>query len=118
MRMDGETVHIQEIETVADRKGKLMRVDFEQVTANYNVASARFTNGDSAVILPYDPQRDTVLLARQLRLPNSFAMAPRELWRRARESSMVIQPNRASLRRWRKNSVTELRKCIDCSNSM
>ena len=29
MRMDGDTVHIQEIETVADRKGKLMRVEFE-----------------------------------------------------------------------------------------
>lgn len=72
MRMDGETVHIQEIETVADRKGKLMRVDFEQRRRNGELQRRErevYDNGDSAVILPHDPDRDTVLLARQLRLP-------------------------------------------------
>ena len=72
MRMDGDTVHIQEIETVADRKGKLMRVEFEQRRRNGELQRRErevYDNGDSAVILPHDPHRDTVLLARQLRLP-------------------------------------------------
>jgi nudix-type nucleoside diphosphatase (YffH/AdpP family) len=72
MKMDGETVHIQEIETVADRKGKLMRVDFEQRRRNGELQRRErevYDNGDSAVILPHDPHRDTVLLAWQLRLP-------------------------------------------------
>jgi len=70
--MDGETVHIQEIETVADRKGKLMRVEFEQRRRNGELQRRErevYDSGDSAVILPHDPHRDTVLLARQLRLP-------------------------------------------------
>jgi GDP-mannose pyrophosphatase NudK len=72
MKMDGETVHIREIETVADRKGKLMRVDFEQRRRNGELQCRErevYDNGDSAVILPHDPHRDTVLLAWQLRLP-------------------------------------------------
>ena len=72
MKMDGETVHIREIETVADRTGKLMRVAFEQRRLNGELQRRErevYDNGDSAVILPHDPNRGTVLLARQLRLP-------------------------------------------------
>ena len=72
MRIDGETVHIQDLETISGRKGKLMRVDFEQRRRDGELQSRErevYDNGDSAVILPYDPDRGTVLLARQLRLP-------------------------------------------------
>jgi len=72
MRMNGETVHIQEIEKVADLKGKLMRVAFEQRRRDGELQRRErevYDNGDSAVILPHDPHRDTLLLVRQLRLP-------------------------------------------------
>ena len=55
MKMDGETVHIREIETVADHKGKLLRVTFEQRRRNGELQQRErevYDNGDSAVILP------------------------------------------------------------------
>ena len=70
--MDSETVHIREIETVASHKGKLLRVTFEQRRLNGEIQRRErevYDNGDSAVILPHDPHRNTVLLTRQLRLP-------------------------------------------------
>ena len=70
--MDGETVHIREIETVVDHKGKLLRVTFEQRRRNGELQQRErevYDNGDSAVILPHDARRNTVLLTRQLRLP-------------------------------------------------
>lgn len=70
--MDSETVHIREIETVASHKGKLLRVTFEQRRRNGEIQRRErevYDNGDSAVILPHDPHRNTVLLTRQLRLP-------------------------------------------------
>jgi GDP-mannose pyrophosphatase NudK len=72
MEIDSETVHIREIETVASHKGKLLRVTFEQRRRNGEIQRRErevYDNGDSAVILPHDPHRNTVLLTRQLRLP-------------------------------------------------
>ena len=52
---------IHDVETIAQNKGKLISVTYEQ--------RRRDDNGNSAVILPCDPDRKTVLLTRQLRLP-------------------------------------------------
>jgi nudix-type nucleoside diphosphatase (YffH/AdpP family) len=72
MKKDSQTVRIKEIQTLAQAKGKLMSVTFEQRRRN-GVWQQRkreiYDNGNSAVILPYDADRGTVLLTRQLRLP-------------------------------------------------
>lgn len=70
--MEGESIRICGIETIADAKGKLICVQYEQRRRNGELQSRRrevYDHGNSAVILPYDPDRNTVLLARQLRLP-------------------------------------------------
>jgi nudix-type nucleoside diphosphatase (YffH/AdpP family) len=72
MKMDGETVRICDIETIADAKGKLLSVSYEQRRRDGERQSRKreiYDSGNSAVILPYDSNRKTVLLARQLRLP-------------------------------------------------
>jgi nudix-type nucleoside diphosphatase (YffH/AdpP family) len=69
---DGENIQIDEIKTLADEKGKLTRVTFRQRRRDGSWQQRKreiYDNGNSATILPYDPQRRTVLLARQLRLP-------------------------------------------------
>jgi GDP-mannose pyrophosphatase NudK len=70
MTMDDEGVRICRSETIAH--GKLIRVDYEQRRRDGELQLRTrevYDNGNSAVILPYDPDRKTVLLARQLRLP-------------------------------------------------
>ena len=70
--MDGETVHIRDVETMAQGKGKLTRVTYEQRRRDGEQQRRQreiYDSGNSAVILPYDPDRKTVLLTRQLRLP-------------------------------------------------
>lgn len=70
--MDDEGVRICRVETVAHAKGKLIRVEYEQRRRDGEKQSRTrevYDNGNSAAILPYDPDRNTVLLARQLRLP-------------------------------------------------
>ena len=65
-------VRILERQTLADGTGKLISVKFEQRTRKGDRQIRKheiYDNGNSAVILPYDPDRKTVLLARQLRLP-------------------------------------------------
>ncbi|NOJ39300.1 NUDIX domain-containing protein [Bradyrhizobium australiense] len=72
MKLDGETVRICDVETVAQNKGKLIRVSYEQRRRDGEQQRRQreiYDNGNSAVILPYDPDRKTVLLTRQLRLP-------------------------------------------------
>lgn len=67
-----QTVRIDDIETLADEKGKLTRVSFRQRRRDGSWQPRKreiYDNGNSAAILPYDPQRKTVLLTRQLRLP-------------------------------------------------
>lgn len=71
-KMDGETVHIRDVETIAQGKGKLTRVTYEQCRRDGEQQQRQreiYDNGNSAVVLPYDPARKTVLLTRQLRLP-------------------------------------------------
>jgi GDP-mannose pyrophosphatase NudK len=70
--MDGETVHIHDVETIAQNKGKLISVTYEQHRRDGERQRRKreiYDNGNSAVILPYDSNRKTVLLTRQLRLP-------------------------------------------------
>ncbi|WP_210264797.1 NUDIX domain-containing protein [Bradyrhizobium archetypum] len=72
MKMEGESVHIHDIETIAHGKGKLLSVSYEQRRRDGEQQRRKreiYDNGNSAVILPYDPDRKTVLLTRQLRLP-------------------------------------------------
>lgn len=70
--MKDQTVRIDDIKTLADEKGKLTRVSFRQRRRDGSWQQRKreiYDNGNSATILPYDPQRKTVLLTRQLRLP-------------------------------------------------
>jgi GDP-mannose pyrophosphatase NudK len=70
--MSGETVRICDVETIAHVKGKLISVSYEQCRRDGERQRRKrevYDNGNSAVILPYDPDRKTVLLTRQLRLP-------------------------------------------------
>jgi len=70
--MEGENVRVCGIDTIADAKGKLISVRYEQRRRDGERQTRKreiYDNGNSAVILPYDPDRKTVLLARQLRLP-------------------------------------------------
>jgi nudix-type nucleoside diphosphatase (YffH/AdpP family) len=72
LTMDDEGVRICDIETIAQAKGKLVSVNYEQRRRDGEQQSRTreiYDNGNSAVILPYDPDRRTVLLTRQLRLP-------------------------------------------------
>ena len=72
MKMDGETVRVCDVETIAHNKGKLISVSYEQLRRDGELQRRKreiYDNGNSAVILPYDPDRKTVLLARQLRMP-------------------------------------------------
>ena len=72
MKMEGESVRICDVETVAHNKGKLISVSYEQRRRDGEQQKRKreiYDNGNSAVILPYDPDRKTVLLTRQLRLP-------------------------------------------------
>ena len=71
MKTDGP-VRIKDIETLSDAKGRLTSVTFEQRRRNGDWQQRKreiYDNGNSAVILPYDADRGTVLLTRQLRLP-------------------------------------------------
>jgi len=72
MKMDGETVRVCDVETIAHNKGKLISVSYEQRRRDGELPRRKreiYDNGNSAVILPYDLDRKTVLLARQLRMP-------------------------------------------------
>jgi GDP-mannose pyrophosphatase NudK len=72
MTEDSETVRIKEMQTLAQQKGKLTLVTFEQRTRSGEGRERKrevYDNGNSAAILPYDAERKTVLLTRQLRLP-------------------------------------------------
>ncbi|WOH68515.1 NUDIX domain-containing protein [Bradyrhizobium sp. BWA-3-5] len=72
MRIEGESVRVCGIDVIADAKGKLISVRYEQRRRDGEQQTRKreiYDNGNSAVILPYDPERKTVLLTRQLRLP-------------------------------------------------
>ena len=70
--MDGPTVQIGNVETIARNKGRLISVSYEQRRRDGDQEQRKreiYDNGNSAVILPYDADRQTVLLTRQLRIP-------------------------------------------------
>ena len=72
MRMDGQTVQVRNVETIAQNKGRLISVSYEQRRRDGDQEQRKreiYDNGNSAVILPYDADRQTVLLTRQLRIP-------------------------------------------------
>jgi GDP-mannose pyrophosphatase NudK len=71
-RMSNDPVQIEEKVTLSEEKGKLTRVTFRQCRRDGSWQQRKreiYDNGNSAVVLPYDPERKTVLLTRQLRLP-------------------------------------------------
>jgi GDP-mannose pyrophosphatase NudK len=66
------SVQIEKTKTLSDENGKLTRVTFRQRRRDGSWQQRKreiYDNGNAATILPYDPQRKTVLLTRQLRLP-------------------------------------------------
>jgi nudix-type nucleoside diphosphatase (YffH/AdpP family) len=69
---DSSKVRIRDTRTLAENKGKLTSVTFEQRMRGGEWRERKrevYENGNSAVVLPYDAERNTVLLTRQLRLP-------------------------------------------------
>ena len=72
MKRDGPSICIKDIQTLARDKGKMMSVRFEQRRRDGNWQQRTrevYDNGNSAVVLPYDANRNTVLMTRQFRLP-------------------------------------------------
>jgi len=72
MIMDGQTVQVRNVETIAQNKGRLISVSYEQRRRDGDQEQLKreiYENGNSAVILPYDADRQTVLLTRQPRIP-------------------------------------------------
>src|SRR4051794_15319490 len=69
---DDISVHIEDTKILAHEKGKLTLVSFRQRRRDGQWQQRKreiYDNGNSATVLPYDPDRKTVLLTRQLRLP-------------------------------------------------
>jgi nudix-type nucleoside diphosphatase (YffH/AdpP family) len=72
MNKDTPTLRIKDTQTLAQAKGKLTSIAFEQRRRDGRWQQRKrevYNHGDSAVVLPYDAARETVLLTRQLRLP-------------------------------------------------
>jgi hypothetical protein len=72
MTKDNSTIRVKDKQTLAQGKGKLLSITFEQRRRDGSWQERKrevYDNGNSAVILPYDAERNTVLLTRQLRLP-------------------------------------------------
>jgi GDP-mannose pyrophosphatase NudK len=72
MNSNRPTVCIKGMQTLAYQRGKLALVTFDQRTRSgewQERTRETYDNGNAATVLPYDPQRRTVLLTRQLRLP-------------------------------------------------
>lgn len=72
MKRDSLSICIKDIQTLARDKGKMMSVTFEQRRRDGSWQQRTrevYDNGNSAVVLPYDANRNTVLMTRQFRLP-------------------------------------------------
>jgi nudix-type nucleoside diphosphatase (YffH/AdpP family) len=72
MNNDSPTVRIKDTQTLAHAMGKLTSITFEQRRRDGHWQPRKrevYDHGNSAVVLPYDAARKTVLLTRQLRLP-------------------------------------------------
>lgn len=73
MKRNGSSICIKDIQTLAPHKGKMMSVTFEQGRRDGSWQRRTrevYDNGNSAVVLPYDANRNTVLMTRQFRLPS------------------------------------------------
>jgi GDP-mannose pyrophosphatase NudK len=72
MTENSTSVRIEDMQTLSDEKGKLLNVSFEQRRRDGRWQKRTreiYDHGNAAVVLPYDSNRRTVLLTRQLRLP-------------------------------------------------
>jgi nudix-type nucleoside diphosphatase (YffH/AdpP family) len=72
MKKDSSTLRIKDVQTLAQDKGRLTSVTFEEYRRDGRWQQRKreiYDNGNSAAVLPYDANRNTVLLTRQLRLP-------------------------------------------------
>ena len=72
MKRDSQAVRLKDSQMLGEGKGRLSRVTFEQRRRSGDWQQLKreiYDNGNSAVVLPYDSDRNTVLLTRQLRLP-------------------------------------------------
>ena len=72
MPRSSQNVLIEECVTIAKAKGILTQVRYRFRDRHGNWKENKreiYNNGNSAVALPFDPERGTVLLARQLRMP-------------------------------------------------
>src|ERR1700730_15502687 len=99
MKKDSQTVRIKSTQTLAQRKGKLMLVTFEQRTRSgeWRERSREiYDNGHSATILPYDAKRKTVLLPGNYGCRYICRMGWRAQWKPAPASWTVRHPRHAS----------------------
>jgi nudix-type nucleoside diphosphatase (YffH/AdpP family) len=72
MSTESRTVVIEKTSTLAKAKGVLTQVTYRfrnRHGAWKDNTREVYDNGNSAVVLPHDPDRRTILLARQLRIP-------------------------------------------------
>ncbi len=78
----GDEVEIRSVETLADNRYPLRRYRFahrRRDGARQELRREVYGVGRSAVVLPFDPGRSTVLLTRQFRLPAQVNGAPPRL---------------------------------------
>lgn len=76
-----DRIRIQSVETLSEDWGTLKKTTFEYRASNgawETQSRETYDRGDGAVILPYDEERQTVLLTRQFRFP-AFAVGHKEL---------------------------------------
>jgi GDP-mannose pyrophosphatase NudK len=72
MSQGSPTVIVEETSTIAKAKGVLTKVAYRFRNRHgewKDNTREVYDNGNSAVVLPYDPDRRTILLTRQLRIP-------------------------------------------------
>jgi len=72
MTEDIAAICIKDVQTLVHDKGKLSIVTFEQGRRSGDWQQRKweiYDNGNSAVVLPYDADRKSILLTRQFRLP-------------------------------------------------
>jgi GDP-mannose pyrophosphatase NudK len=76
MSQESQTVIIDKTTTLAKVRGVLMNVTYRFFNRHgewKDNTREVYDNGNSAVVLPYDPVRGTILLTRQLRIPPFLA---------------------------------------------
>ena len=67
-----DEIRIREVKLLSDAHGQLRQTTFDQQRADgrwQTLTRVTYDRGDGATVLPFDPDRRTVLLVRQFRLP-------------------------------------------------